>query len=105
MKPLHRILLATCIAAMPFGAAALEVGENDFLWVSDLAIAGFKPFPVSGSGKASFGMMRDTEMYLCFLADNGKDQATRRDVLVSSLQDDNASRNLPNIPVACILAQ
>lgn len=105
MKLLHRILVATYIASMPIGAAALEVGESDFVWVSDLAIAGFKPFPVSSSGKASFGMMQDTDMYLCFLADNEKNQATRRDVLIASLQDDNASRTLPNIPVACILAQ
>jgi len=105
MKSLHRILLATCIISIPMTTFALEVGESDFVWVSDLAIAGFKPFPVSGSGKASFGMMRDTDLYLCFLADNEKNQATRRDVLIASLGDEAASRTLPNIPVACILAQ
>jgi hypothetical protein len=50
-------------------------------------------------------MMRDTDMYLCFLADNEENQATRRDVLIANMQDDNANRTLPNIPVACILTQ
>lgn len=105
MKSLKSAVLAACIASFPLGASALDVGESDFVWVSDLAIAGFQPFAVSSSAKASFGMKRDTDMYLCFLADNQENQEARRDVLIASLQDNNASRTMPNIPVACILAQ
>ena len=50
-------------------------------------------------------MKRNTDMYLCFLADNQENQEARWDVLIASLEDNNANRTMPNIPVACILAQ
>ena len=45
MKSMKSIVLAVCIASFPIGASALDVGESDFVWVSDLAIADFSPLP------------------------------------------------------------
>jgi len=105
MKTFLAFLVAASIATVPLAAQAHTVGESDFIWVSDLAHDGFKPFAVSSTSKASFGMMKGTDMYLCFLADHQEHQEVRRDVLIAGMKDDNSDRALPNIPVACVLAQ
>lgn len=105
MKSLKLFAAATCFITLSSTANALDVGENDFAWASELAEAGFKPFAVSSTAKASFGMMREMEMYMCFLADNKEDQAVRREKLLANMQDAEASRTLPNIPLACVLVQ
>ncbi len=105
MKSLNGMLLAACLALAPMAAHTHTVDESDFVWVSDLARDGFEPFAVSSSGKASFGMMKGTDMYLCFLADHKEDQEVRRNVLIANMKDDKADNTMPNIPVACVLAQ
>ncbi len=106
MKLLQCLLTSAWIISLPISAQALDVGEDDFKWASELADAGFQPFPTSSAGNASFGMMKDQAMYLCFLADNSENQATRRDQLIANMQDSEASsRTVPNIPVACVLIQ
>jgi hypothetical protein len=62
-------------AARPY---AIEVGQSDFTFVSDLAAQGFTPFATSASGNASFGMTDGTDLYLCFIADNLEAQAERQ---------------------------
>ncbi len=105
MKFIKTALIAACIATSPVTAHAHKVGESNFAWVSDLAQEGFEPFAVSGTGKASFGMMKGTDMYLCFIADRKEHQAIRQKKLLANMKKDNSSRAVPNIPVACVLAQ
>lgn len=105
MKLRSCILALMTIALSPIGASALDVGESEFAWVSELADAGYQPFAVSGTDRASFGMMKDSDMYLCFLVDDDDRRTARRDVLIASMQDNSASRAMPNIPVACMLTQ
>lgn len=78
---------------------------SDFVYSSDLAVRGFLPFAVSGTGNASYGMMKGTEIYLCFIADTSEAQAERQRVLRAEIAGENTTRTVPNIPVACILTQ
>ena len=99
-----------CIAVLAGGIAALgasaapEVGRSDFVYVSDLAAAGYEPFAVSGAG-ALFGMKSGADMYLCFSLDTEDAAAERREVLLQELAGTLAARALPNLPVVCILTQ
>lgn len=86
-------------------AAAQDVGEADFVRVSELADYGYEPFAVSSVSSASFGMKNGASLYLCFLADNDDRSAIRRGVLLRSFQDPNASRTVPNIAVICVAAE
>ncbi|WP_068312178.1 hypothetical protein [Polycladidibacter hongkongensis] len=101
VKSLYAFLFV--IAALP--ASALEVGTSSFKFLSDLAIAGYEPFAVNATAKASFGMKRGENMYLCFIADTDRNANIRKNVLYLALGDNNASREQPNIPVVCVLAQ
>ncbi len=105
MKALLRPLMAATFITVPLAAHALEVGESDFIWVSDLAHDGFEPFAVSSSSKVSFGMMKGTDMYLCSIADNKEHQEIRRNVVIANMDEDKSPRAVPNIPVVCVLAQ
>ena len=65
----------------------------------------FTPFATSESGNAIYGMRRETDQYLCFIADQGDDQAERQRVLLAELAGEKPQRTVPNIPVVCILTQ
>ncbi len=103
----HAAAFAASLAALPLLAAPAQadIGENPFRTVSDLAGDGFTPFAVSGAGNASFGMMREAEMYLCFIADRLDTQSRRQAVLLAEIGGDNPDPMVPNIPVLCILTQ
>lgn len=99
------LLSAFALGASAIAAVAFEVERSDFVFSSDLANDGFTPFATSGSGSAIYGMRRDTDLYLCFLADQGDDQAERQRVLLAELAGEAPQRTVPNIPVVCILTQ
>ena len=105
MKLLTRIVTSAFVMLAPMTAQALDVGEDDIKWVSELADAGFQPFPVSSAANASFGMIQDSTIYLCFLADTQEYQSIRREKLIGLMQDGGAGKAVPNIAVACVLAQ
>ncbi|MGY6535960.1 MAG: hypothetical protein ACXIVG_11485 [Pararhodobacter sp.] len=99
--------LALVLAPVGLGASAQspEIGENPFRYLSDLAAEGFTPFPVSNAGNASFGMMQDADLYLCFIADNLSAQGRRQSTLLAEINGNNPDPVVPNIPVLCILTQ
>jgi hypothetical protein len=98
---------ATLVAVIGFTApaAAIEVGEADFTFVSDLSAQGFTPFATSASGNASFGMTDGTDLYICYIADNLEAQAQRQQVLIAEIGGEGPDRTVPNIPVVCVLTQ
>ena len=98
------LALGLC-SASALDASEFEVGESDFRFSSDLALEGFTPFATSASGNVIYGMRRETDQYLCFIADQGDDQAERQRVLLAELAGEKPQRTVPNIPVVCILTQ
>lgn len=86
-------------------AFASEVGKSDFRFSSDLANEGFTPFATSGTAFSIYGMRRDADQYLCFIADQSDDQSERQRVLLAELAGEKPARAVPNIPVVCILTQ
>lgn len=82
-----------------------EIGEAPFRAVSALAAEGFTPFAVSQAGNASFGMMRDEQMYLCFIADRTDTQVRRQTVLMAIVNGQDPDPTVPNIPLLCIQTQ
>ena len=105
MKPFQNCFPGLGLALLPTLASALPVGERDFMSASQLAQNGFEPFAVSSTARASFGMKKEADMYLCWLADTEENAAIRRRVIGSALDDNSLSRRVPNIAVACILTQ
>lgn len=104
MKSLSIVLLAALVATASPVAQALEVGESEFAWMSELARDGFKPIAVSNAANASFGMMRGTELYVCFLADTKEHQERWQAAILANIKDDDAGRTVPDVPFVCILA-
>ncbi|WFE92095.1 hypothetical protein K1718_12235 [Roseibium porphyridii] len=102
LKALFAIIL---ILGSAKAVSSQEVGESEFVYVSDLASTGYEPFAVSSTASASFGMKKGATMYLCFLADNDARSLKRREVIRKTFEDENAPRILPSIPVVCVLAQ
>ena len=104
---MRRGSLILCLAALgvPVAGSAVEGGRSDYVFSSDLAAQGFEPFAASGSGNASYGMKKGAEMYLCFIADTMTDAAERQEALVAELNGENPDREVPNIPVVCVLTQ
>ncbi|MGY9049356.1 MAG: hypothetical protein ACKVKF_20510 [Rhodobacterales bacterium] len=86
-------------------AVAKDIGVSDFAYASELSEEGYEPFATSGAGNALFGMKRDTDLYLCFLADEPAASAQRQGVLVAEVNGTNPDREVPNIPVVCVLTQ
>ncbi|SNR42581.1 hypothetical protein [Puniceibacterium sediminis] len=82
-----------------------DIGRADYVFVSDLAARGFEPFATSAAGNASFGMKQGAEMYLCFLADTTALSGIRNVVLMAEVNGQNPDREVPNIPVVCVLTQ
>ena len=99
------VLQITQGLAFAQGTNAQDITESEFRFVSDLASDGFEPFAASSTGKASFGMKRGNQIYLCFLADTPILSRNRSQVLTQALRDEEATRILPNIPVVCIRAE
>ncbi|WP_114966781.1 hypothetical protein [Alkalilacustris brevis] len=104
---MKRIAIASLVAAcLPFGAQALEPEISEFRHLGELAADGFEPFATSGVGYALFGMRKEAEMYLCFIADTEEALERRQAVLLDEILHGGAeSRDVPNIPVICILTQ
>ena len=103
---LHGSVAAIALSALLAPpASALEVGRGDFAFVSDLAASGYEPFAASGAGKSLFGMKKGHDMYLCFSADSGTLQAERKDALLAYIDGRSTERDMPNIPVICVLVQ
>ena len=94
--------LAVALAPM---VQALEVGQSDYVFSSDLASQGFIPFGTGGVAGDLFGMSKGSEIYLCFLLDTPEDQSARQSALIAELQGNAQSRTIPNIPVVCVLTQ
>ncbi|MCL3882764.1 hypothetical protein [Marivita sp. GX14005] len=94
-------LMACAASVLP----AVEVGQSEYRFVSELTADGFIPFGTGGSGNTLFGMSKGREIYLCFILDTAGDQAERQSVLLSELSGTPESRTLPNIPVVCVLTQ
>ncbi|WP_298818416.1 hypothetical protein [uncultured Roseibium sp.] len=105
MNSLKTLLAIILILGSAQAVSSQEAGESDFVYVSDLATAGYEPFAVSSTASASFGMKKGATMYLCFLADNDARSLKRREVIRKSFEEKDAPRTLPNIPVVCVLAQ
>ena len=109
MSALRTLAAAACLAAAtaitPAMATTFTVGENDFAWASDLAGNGFQPFAVSAATNASFGMVKDAEMYVCFSLDSPELTALRSERLLAHVNKGETSKLVPNVPFACALAQ
>ena len=100
-----QILVVIVVSLIPVSAFSQQVGTSDFVYVSELASDGFQPFPISGVANASFGMMKNTDMYMCFIADTPENQKKRRTILIESFQDDEKSKEIPNIAIVCARIQ
>ncbi len=97
--------LGAMLIATSGQAVHAEPGRADFTYLSDLAAEGFEPFAASAAGNASFGMKRDAEMYLCFIADDPAVSAERQAILVEEVTGKNPDREVSNIPVVCVATQ
>lgn len=92
-------------AALPFSASAFEIGESEYVFLSDLAKRGYVPFAVSSKIGASFGMTDGDDPYLCFSLDQPTAQAKRREILIAEVAGQAPDRTVPNIPIVCVLTQ
>lgn len=95
-------MLALCATAAP---AEMKIERTEFVFSKDLIEQGAAPFPVSGTGGAIFGLRRDKDLWLCFLADTEDAAAERQETLMAEIRGDSPDREVPNIPVACVLTQ
>ena len=97
-----------CMGMVPCAALSeggFMVGESDFVYSSDLAIAGFETFATSGASRDIYGMRKEDDMYLCHLADTPELQQQRQAVLLQEIAGKAPDRTIPNIPVICVLTQ
>ncbi len=96
---------AIALAALfPLSANAMDVGRSDYVFSSDLALQGFEPFAAT-TGNAVYGMKKGADMYLCFIADNGDFANERQAKLLAEIKGEALARDVPNIPVVCVLTQ
>lgn len=93
------------VALLAFPAIAMEVGRSEFIFASELATEGYEFFDVNPIGKTLFGMKKGNEAYLCFLADSTSLQAERQEALLAYIRGESTERDVPNIPVICVLVQ
>ena len=112
-----RIIAAATLIALPAaaqeeggaqeGAAppGFSLGSSEFAFSSDLLARGGEIVAASGAGGSLWGVRLEEDAYLCFLADVPEAQARRQEVIVGAMGDDAAPRELPSIPVVCILTQ
>ena len=95
--------LAGLLAALP--ASAIEVGESDYVFSSDLVERGFEPFAVTGVANATYGLTDGSDLYLCFIADTPDAQAERQAALIAELEGAPVAASVPNIPLICVMTQ
>ena len=112
-----RIIVAATLIALPAAAQeegagqegsappGFSLGSSEFAFISDLIAEGGEIVPASGAGGSVWGVRREDDVYLCFLADVPDAQERRQGVIVGAMGDEAAPRELPNIPVVCILTQ
>lgn len=100
-----RNLIVASLFVVIGSAGTAGVASSEFSYVSDLAAEGYMLFATCASGNATFGMMKDQDMYLFFIADTSEMQVQRQQVLLSEISGENPTRVVPNIPVLCILTQ
>lgn len=101
---MFRASVLAALALCP-GIALADTGSADYAFVSELAADGFEPFATSQSGNVSFGMRKDTTMYLCFIIDTTENQNRRQTVLLEERAGNAPARAVPNIPLVCVLTQ
>jgi hypothetical protein len=104
MSPLRVVAAALAFAALAGAAAAQEAGRAEFRTVGELAGDGFATVPAS-AGNAVFGMRKEAEIYLCFLADTPALQSERQRAILAWMDDGEAPREVPNIPLVCVLTE
>lgn len=98
--------VAAVAAAVPGIAAAAEPGRADYATSADLVAAGAEPFAVSGVGNAIYGLRRDRDLYLCFIADTPQAQSERQQKLLAEIAGGATDdRSVPSIPVLCVMTQ
>ena len=101
---IRRALIAALALASP-AAMALEPGQSEYVFSSDLSAQGFTPFGTGGVGNTLYGMTNGSDIYICFLFDTPEDQATRQTALLAELAGEATDRTIPNIPVVCVMTQ
>ncbi|WP_439525148.1 hypothetical protein [Marivita sp.] len=102
------IRAAVITATLASGASmvsAVEPGQSDFVFSSDLSAQGFAPFGTGGTANTLYGMTDGSDIYLCFLFDTPEDQGTRQTALLAELAGESPTRAIPNIPVVCVMTQ
>lgn len=99
------LVMALLSAALPLSASAFEIGESDFVYSSDLARRGYVPFATSSAGNASYGMTDGEALCLCCIMDQPVAQAERKQSLIAEIAGRSPDREVPNIPVVCVLTQ
>ena len=103
---LRRLVAASTLGALlALPAGAMETGRSDLVFASELSTEGFEPFDVNPIGKTLFGMKKGSEAYLCFLADSASLQAERQESLLAYIRGESTERDVPNIPVICVLVR
>lgn len=98
-------LASVAVMLLAGQAVSAETGRLDVVFSTDLVVQGFAPFATSGAGNATFGMKRETDMHLRFIAYEPAAAAKRQQVLVAELNGTNPDWEVPNIPVVCVLTQ
>ena len=103
----QRVTGAVLAAAALFatGAAAFEVEEAEYRFLSDLAADGYTPVGAGASGNVLLGMVKEAEIYLCFLYDTPESQEARVTVMLDELDGKDVDRTVPKIPVVCLMTQ
>jgi hypothetical protein len=86
-----------------------EVGRSDMRTVAVLVAEGHESVPASGAN-AVFGLRGDAGIYsgdagiyMCFLADTPELQSERQARILAVLSGDAEDREIPNIPLVCVL--
>jgi hypothetical protein len=106
------LLIAMPAAAQEEGAGeagtappGFSLGSSEFAFSSDLLAQGGEIVAASGAGGSVWGVRLEEDAYLCFLADVPDAQERRQEVIIGAMGDEAAPRELPSIPVVCILTQ
>ncbi|WP_131618172.1 hypothetical protein [Roseivivax marinus] len=81
-----------------------EVGRSDMRTVAVLVAEGHESVPASGAN-AVFGLRGDAGIYMCFLADTPELQSERQARILAVLSGDAEDREVPNIPLVCVLTE
>ena len=105
MSLARAITLASALVCGATAATAFEVGTAEYRFLSDLAADGYTPLGAGASGNVLLGMMKGTDIYLCFLYDTPESQEARVNVMLDELDGKDVDRTVPKIPVVCVMTQ